>query len=120
MAIDVFRLHRVPINVMRRKYMKNRVVVTGMGTVTPLGNDVNSFWNGIKEGKCGIDYITLINTDRLKVKVAGEVKDFKPEDYLDRKEAKRMDRYCQLALAAAKEAVEDSGLDLENLVTSVS
>jgi 3-oxoacyl-[acyl-carrier-protein] synthase II len=95
--------------------MKNRVVVTGMGAITPLGNDVNSFWNGIKEGKCGIDYITQINTEKLKVKVAAEVKDFKPEDYLDRKEAKRMDRYCQLALVAAKEAVEDSGLDLENM-----
>ena len=95
--------------------MKNRVVVTGMGAITPLGNDVNSFWNGIKEGKCGIDYITQINTEKLKVKVAAEVKDFKPENYIDRKEAKRMDRYCQLALAAAKEAIEDSGLDLENM-----
>ena len=95
--------------------MKNRVVVTGMGAITPVGNDVNSFWKGIKEGKCGIDYITQINTEKLKVKVAGEVKDFKPEDFLDRKEAKRMDRYCQLALAAAKEAVEDSGLELENM-----
>lgn len=95
--------------------MKNRVVVTGMGAITPLGNDVNSFWKGIKEGKNGIDYITQINTERLKVKVAAEVKDFKPESYIDRKEAKRMDRYCQLALAASKEAIEDSGLDLDNI-----
>jgi 3-oxoacyl-[acyl-carrier-protein] synthase II len=95
--------------------MKNRVVVTGMGAITPVGNDVNSFWNGIKEGKNGIDYITLINTEKLKVKVAAEVKDFKPEDHLDRKEARRMDRYCQLALVATEEAIKDSGLDLENM-----
>lgn len=95
--------------------MKNRVVVTGMGAVTPLGNAVSSFWEGIKEGKNGIDFITHFDTERFKVKVAAEVKDFKPENYMDRKEAKRMDRYCQLAMAAAKEAVEDSGLDLENM-----
>jgi len=95
--------------------MKNRVVITGMGAVTPVGNDVESFWNSIKEGKCGIDYITYFNTDNFKVKIAAEVKDFKPEDYMDRKEAKRMDRYCQFAMAAAKEAVEDSGLDLDNM-----
>ncbi|ERI92182.1 beta-ketoacyl-acyl-carrier-protein synthase II [Clostridiales bacterium oral taxon 876 str. F0540] len=95
--------------------MKNRVVVTGMGAITPLGNDVNSFWKGIKEGKCGVDFITHFDTEKFKVKVAAEVKDFKPEDYVDRKEARRMDRYCQFAMAAAKEAVEDSGLDLESI-----
>lgn len=95
--------------------MKKRVVVTGMGAITPLGNDVASFWNGIKEGKNGIDFITIINTENHKVKIAGETKDFKPEDYIDRKEAKRMDRYSQFALAATKEAIEDSGLDLEGI-----
>lgn len=95
--------------------MKDRVVITGMGAITPLGNDVNSFWNGIKEGRSGIDYITHFDTEKFKVKVAAEVKDFKPEDYIDRKEARRMDRYCQFAMAAAKEAVEDAGLDLENM-----
>jgi 3-oxoacyl-[acyl-carrier-protein] synthase II len=95
--------------------MKNRVVVTGMGAITPVGNNVENFWNNIKEGKCGIDYITYFNTDNFKVKIAAEVKDFKPEEYMDRKEAKRMDRYCQYALAAAKEAIEDSGLDIENM-----
>ncbi|MFL0248630.1 beta-ketoacyl-ACP synthase II [Candidatus Clostridium stratigraminis] len=95
--------------------MKNRVVVTGMGAITPVGNDVESFWNNIKQGKCGVDYITYFNTDAFKVKIAAEVKDFKPEEYMDRKEAKRMDRYCQYALAAAKEAIEDSGLDMENM-----
>lgn len=95
--------------------MKNRVVVTGMGAITPIGNDVASFWSGIKEGKSGIDYITHFDTEKFKVKVAAEVKDFKPEEFMDRKEAKRMDRYCQFAMAAAKEAVEDAGLDLESL-----
>jgi 3-oxoacyl-[acyl-carrier-protein] synthase II len=95
--------------------MKNRVVVTGMGAITPLGNDVSSFWKGIKEGKNGIDFITLFDAERSKVKIAAEVKDFKPENYIDKKEARRMDRYGQLAMAAAKEAVEDSGLDLESI-----
>lgn len=95
--------------------MKNRVVVTGMGAVTPLGNNVAAFWSGIKDGQCGIDNITLFNTEKFKVKVAAEVKDFKPEEYMDRKEAKRMDRYCQFAIAAAEEAVKDSGLDLESI-----
>lgn len=95
--------------------MKNRVVITGIGAITPLGNDVNSFWKETKEGKCGIDYITIFNAERLKVKIAAEVKNFNPENYMDRKEAKRTDRYCQFAIAAAKEAVKDSGLDLENM-----
>lgn len=95
--------------------MKNRVVVTGMGAITPLGNDISSFWKGIKEGKNGIDFITLFDAERSKVKIAAEVKDFKPENYIDKKEARRMDRYAQLAMAAAKEAVEDSGLDLESI-----
>jgi len=95
--------------------MKNRVVITGIGAVTPLGNNAAAFWSGIKEGKCGIDNITLFDTEKFKVKIAAEVKDFKPEEYMDRKEAKRMDRYCQFAIAAADEAVKDSGLDLESM-----
>lgn len=93
--------------------MKNRVVVTGMGAITPIGNDVNTFWNNSKEGKCGIDYITFFDTENFKSKVAGEVKDFVPADHLDKKEAKRMDRYCQFAMVASKEAIKDSGIDLE-------
>lgn len=95
--------------------MKNRVVVTGMGAITPLGNSVVDFWSGIKQGECGIDYITLFDTEKFKVKIGAEVKNFEPTNYLERKEAKRMDRYCQFAMAAAKEAVEDSGLDLESI-----
>lgn len=95
--------------------MKNRVVITGMGTITPIGNDVNTFWNNSKEGKCGIDFITFFDTENFKSKVAGEVKDFNPADYLDKKEAKRMDRYCQFAMVAAKEAMENSGLELDKI-----
>lgn len=95
--------------------MKQRVVVTGMGAITPIGNTVETFWNNSKEGKCGIDFIKAFDTTNYKVKIAAEVKDFVPENYIDKKEAKRMDRYCQLAMAAAKEAVEDSGIDLEKI-----
>lgn len=94
--------------------MNNRVVITGMGAITPIGNDVASYWDGLIEGKNGVDFITHFDTEKFKVKVAAEVKNFIPENYMDRKEAKRMDRYCQFAMAAAKEAIENSGLDLEN------
>lgn len=95
--------------------MERRVVITGMGAITPIGNDLNSFWNGIKEGKCGIDKITSFDTTDHKVTLAAEVKNFKPEDFMDKKDAKRMDRYCQLAIAAADEAVKNSNLDLSTL-----
>jgi 3-oxoacyl-[acyl-carrier-protein] synthase II len=95
--------------------MGRRVVVTGLGAITPVGNDVNTFWNSIQNGKCGIDFIKAFDTENYKTKLAAEVKDFVPENYIDRKEAKRMDRFCQFAMAAAKEAVEDSKLDLEKI-----
>ncbi|MDU1412293.1 MAG: beta-ketoacyl-ACP synthase II [Clostridium sp.] len=95
--------------------MKRRVVVTGLGAITPLGKDVNSFWDGVKAGKCGIDFITLLDTSNHKVKVAGEVKDFKVEDYMDRREAKKHDRYSQFAMVAADEAMKDSGIDLDEI-----
>src|SRR5574344_731629 len=90
---------------------KRRVVVTGMGAVTPLGLDVNSFWNSLIEGKSGISTIESIDTEKQTVKIAGEIKDFNPEDYIDPKEAKRMDRFTQFAIVAADEAIKDSGLD---------
>ncbi|NLL31577.1 MAG: beta-ketoacyl-ACP synthase II [Clostridiales bacterium] len=93
--------------------MKRRVVITGLGAVTPIGNTIESFWNAAKEGKNGIDKISFFDTENFKVKVAAEVKDFAPEDFLGKKEAKRIDRYTQLALVAAKECMEDSGIDLE-------
>lgn len=91
--------------------MKKRVVITGLGAVTPVGNNAESFWQGIKEGKNGISAITAFDTTGFKSTLAAEVKDFEPEKILDKKEAKRMDRYCQFALAAAEEAYKDAGLD---------
>lgn len=95
--------------------MKKRVVVTGMGLISPLGNKVDEFWNNIKEGTCGIDFIESFDTTDFKVKIAAEVKEFNAKDYIDKKEAKRMDRYSQFAMAAAKMAYEDSKLDKESL-----
>lgn len=91
--------------------MKNRVVITGMGAVTPLGNSVEQFWQAIKEGKCGIDTIKAFDVTDYKATLAGEVKDFHPEELMDRKEARRMDRYCQMGVVAAEEAYRDAGLE---------
>lgn len=93
--------------------MSKRVVITGMGAVTPIGNDVKSFWNGVKEGQCGIDFIKCMDTEKFKVKVAAEVKDFNPEVAIDKREARRMDKYCQYAMVATEEAIKDSKIDLE-------
>lgn len=95
--------------------MERRVVITGMGAITPVGNDVETFWNNIKEGKSGIDFIKNIDTENLEVKIAGEVKDFNAEAVLGKKEARRLDRYAQFAIAATDEAIKDSGLDLETI-----
>ena len=93
--------------------MERRVVITGLGAVTPIGNNANDFWEGIKEGKCGIDEITRFDITNFKVKLAAELKDFNAEDYFDRREAKRLDRFSQYAMVAAREAWNDSGLDKE-------
>lgn len=93
----------------------NRVVITGMGAVTPIGNNVESFWNNSKEGKLGIDFITNIETEDLDVKVAGEVKDFNPVGVLDKKEMRRFDRFTQFAVVAADEAVKMSNLNLDEI-----
>ena len=93
--------------------MKRRVVVTGMGAVTPIGNTVEEFWNGIKEKKVGIGPITKFDTSDYKVKLAAEVKDFVARDHMDFKAAKRMSAFSQFAVTAAKEAYADSGLDME-------
>lgn len=92
---------------------KNRVVVTGMGAITPIGNDVESFWRSLKEKKVGIGQISTFDTTDYKVKLAAEVKDFDAKEYMDVKASKRMERFSQFAVAAAKEALEDSGLSLE-------
>ena len=93
--------------------MERRVVITGLGAITPLGNDVKSFWDGIKEGKCGIDQITKFDTTDFKVKLAAEVKGYNPEDYFERREAKRLDMFSQYAMIASREAWKDSRLDKE-------
>jgi 3-oxoacyl-[acyl-carrier-protein] synthase II len=90
-----------------------RVVVTGLGAVTPLGNNVNDDWNGLINGVSGCDLITRFNTENFKTKFACEVKNFKPEDYFDRKEVRKYDLFTIFALVAADEAVKDSGLDLD-------
>jgi len=95
--------------------MKRRVVVTGLGAITPIGKDAKSFFEGVREGRLGIDYIKSFDTENFKVKVAAEVKDFDPNNYMDKKEAKRMDRFCQFAVASSIEAVKDSGLDVEKI-----
>lgn len=91
---------------------KRRVVVTGLGAVTPIGNNVDEFWDGIREGRVGIGPITQFDTTDYKVKIAAEVKNFKASDHMDSKAAKRMVLFSQYAVAAAKEAFEDSGLDM--------
>ena len=93
--------------------MEKRVVITGLGALTPIGNNTKDFWEGIKNGKCGIDEIKGFDTTNFKVKLAAELKDFNAEDYFDRREAKRLDRFSQYAMVAAREAWNDSGLDKE-------
>ena len=93
--------------------MDRRVVITGMGAVTPIGNNVNEFWSNAKEGKLGIDFIKLLDNDLIDVKIAGEVKDFNPEPIISKKETKRLDSAEQFGLYAADEAIKNSGLDLE-------
>lgn len=92
---------------------KRRVVITGMGAVTPCGIGVEKFWNSLLEGKSGVSLIESIDTERHTVKIAAEIKDkdFNPEDYMDSKDAKRMDRFTQFAMVAADEAIADSGID---------
>lgn len=92
---------------------KTRVVVTGLGAITPIGNDVASFWQGLKDKKVGIAPITYFDTTDYKAKLAGEVKDFEPKKYMDPKAARRMEPFSQYAVAAAGEAIAQAGLDME-------
>lgn len=95
--------------------MTRRVVVTGIGAVTPIGIGVEAYFNGLKEGKIGIDHVTHFDATEFSTRIAGEVKDFNPELYIAKKEVKRMDRFSQFAIAAAKEAFQDSGIDMETV-----
>lgn len=93
--------------------MKRRVVITGMGTVNPLGNSVADSWKRVRANQCGIGEIKSFDTSDFPVKLAGEVKDFNPDEIIGKKEARRMARFTQLAVAAADEAVKDSGIDFK-------
>ncbi|MBO5208197.1 MAG: beta-ketoacyl-ACP synthase II [Lachnospiraceae bacterium] len=93
--------------------MSKRVVVTGMGAITPIGLSVEEFWNGVKEGKTGFGQITKFDASEYKCKLAAEVKGFEGKNFMDFKAAKRMELFCQYAVAATKEAMEDAGLDME-------
>ncbi len=94
---------------------KKRVVITGIGVITPIGTGKEAYLQGLKEGKCGIDFITRFDTEKFDVRIAAEVKDFEPANYIDKKECKRMDRFTQFAVAASKLAVQDAKLDTESL-----
>lgn len=90
-----------------------RVVVTGIGAVTPIGNDAKTFWENIKAGVNGVDYVTAFDVSEMKTKIAGEIKGLDVLEHIDKKDARKMDRFTQFALIAATEAVKDSGLDME-------
>ena len=92
--------------------MRTRVVVTGMGAITPIGNDVESFWNGLKNKQIGIGPITYFDTTDYKCKLAAQVKDFNAKDYMDPKAARRMELFSQYAVAAAKQALDQAGIDM--------
>ena len=104
--------------------MSSRIVITGLGTISPLGLDVPSFWEALLQGKSGVDRITLFDTEAFDTKIAAEVKGFDPMDYIERKQARHMDRYSQFAVVASRQAVEqareqlprrESGIALFNL-----
>ena len=95
-----------------------RVVITGMGVISPIGTGIDQFYNALKEGKCGIDTVTKFDTEGYDTKIAAEVKDFDPSIYIDKKEVKRMDRYAQFAVAATKMAIEMSKLDIKDIDNS--
>ena len=94
---------------------KRRVVITGLGTVNPTGNTVAESWAAVKAGRCAVGPITAFDTTDFKVKLAAEVKDFDPAERIDRREARKMARFTQFAVAAADEAIHDSGIALENI-----
>ena len=92
----------------------NRVVVTGIGVVSPLGLNLTTTWEGVVAGKSGIDYITLFDTESYETKIAGEVKGFEPTDYISRKDTRHMDRFAQLAVAASLQALEQSEIQISS------
>jgi 3-oxoacyl-[acyl-carrier-protein] synthase II len=99
------------VGIERRLFEMTRVVITGMGAITPLGNDVETFWRNVVAGRSGVGSITLFDASAMKTRIAAEVKGFDPEAWFGRKEARRMDRYAQFALAATQQALQDARLD---------
>lgn len=95
--------------------LNKRVVVTGLGAVTPIGLNVNEFWNGLISGKNGVAPITYFDASRFDTKFAAEVKNFNPDNYFDKKSVKRLDRFSQFAIAASAQAIEDSNINLEKM-----
>jgi len=95
-------------------FSNRRVVITGLGVITPVGNTLDAFWNSIVNGKNGIKPLSYVDPDKFPSKIAGEVRDFNPEDFLEMKEARRMDRFVQFAVAAADMAVKDSKINMED------
>ncbi len=93
----------------------NRVVVTGIGAITPIGKNIKEYWEGLKSGTSGSDWITRFDTEKFKTRFACEIKDYNPVDYFERKEARKLDRYAQYALIAVAEAIEDAGLDHDKI-----
>ncbi|MCG8541015.1 MAG: beta-ketoacyl-ACP synthase II [Clostridia bacterium] len=94
---------------------ERRVVITGIGVISPIGTGKENYWEALKNGANGIDRITRFNVDPYKSQIAGEVNDFDPEEYIDKKEAKRMDRFSQFAVAASKMALKDSGINIDEI-----
>jgi len=92
-----------------------RVVVTGLGALTPIGNTISEYWDGLKNGKSGCAPITYFDTEKFKTKFACEIKDYNPQDFFDRKEARKLDRFAQYALVSSDEAIKDAGIDLNGV-----
>src|SRR4051812_48233627 len=94
--------------------MRKRVVITGIGIISPVGNSAGTFWENISNGRSGIDYVTYFDTTDFPTKIGGEVKDFNPEDFISKKEIRRMDKFCHFAIAAARQAIQNSGLEISS------
>ena len=103
---------------MMNRNNKDRVVITGMGIISCAGNTVNKFWDSLLNGKSGIDYLTQLNTDAYSCKIGGEIKNFDPLNYMDKKESKRLAKNSQFAIAASIEAISNAELDLNNFERS--
>ena len=92
-----------------------RVVVSGLGALTPIGNDIKSYWDGLKSGVSGADKITYFDTSKFKTQFACELKGYDPMNFFDRKESRRLDRFSQYAIVSSDEAIKDSGINSENI-----